>query len=76
MQADFAARLPDLHLRFLRQLEPCYTIGDYFFCHAGGRPGVALEHQRRDDLIMIREPFLSSQSDFGMIVVHGHTPAQ
>jgi serine/threonine protein phosphatase 1 len=76
VQADFLARVPDLHLRFLRQLEPCYTIGDYFFCHAGVKPGIALDAQKRDDLIMIREPFLSCQSDFGKIVVHGHTPTQ
>ena len=33
-----------------------------------------LERQREDDLIWIREPFLESEEDFGMVVVHGHTP--
>ncbi|MEJ1937100.1 hypothetical protein WDZ92_43460, partial [Nostoc sp. NIES-2111] len=64
------------HKRFLTRLEPCYSAGAYFFCHAGVRPGVPLEEQRREDLIMIREPFLSSTADFGKIVVHGHTPTQ
>ena len=41
--------------------------------HAGIRPGVPMEAQNRDDLIWIREPFLSSRRDFGFKVVHGHT---
>ncbi len=27
-----------------------------------------------DDLVWIREPFLSHKSDYGRLVVHGHTP--
>ena len=46
----------------------------YFFCHAGVRPGVALGRQNDEDLIWIRDEFLSSKMDFGRIVVHGHTP--
>ena len=41
--------------------------------HAGIRPGVPLEAQDREDLIWIRQPFLSSSADFGFKVVHGHT---
>ena len=48
-------------------------IGGYLFVHAGIRPGVPLAEQTRDDLIWIREPFLSSDADFGFKVVHGHT---
>ena len=50
------------------------SFGDYFFCHAGVRPGVALDRQRPDDLIWIREGFLDSNADFGKVVIHGHTP--
>jgi serine/threonine protein phosphatase 1 len=42
--------------------------------HAGIRPGVALDRQTRQDMMWIREPFLSSAADFGVVVVHGHTP--
>ena len=45
------------------------------FAHAGVRPGVTLDRQRRDDLLNIREPFLSSETKHGKLVVHGHTPA-
>jgi serine/threonine protein phosphatase 1 len=32
--------------------------------------------QEEDDLLWIREPFLSSQTDHGFLVVHGHTPTK
>ncbi len=67
--------LPDEDLRFLRSLPFHASFGDYLFVHAGLRPGVALDKQAEEDLIWIREPFLTSGHDFGQIVVHGHTPA-
>jgi serine/threonine protein phosphatase 1 len=50
------------------------TVGRYFLCHAGVRPGVLLERQSPEDLLWIRDDFLNSTMDFGKIVVHGHTP--
>jgi serine/threonine protein phosphatase 1 len=47
--------------------------GDYFFCHAGVQPGVALARQKQDDLLWIREPFLRSTLWHGAVVVHGHS---
>jgi len=35
---------------------------------------VPLERQSEEDLLWIRDEFLSSKMDFGKIVVHGHTP--
>ncbi|MCZ8102440.1 MAG: metallophosphoesterase family protein [Burkholderiales bacterium] len=75
-QALSAAMSPR-HLAFLTEgLEPCATIGDYFFCHAGVRPGVPLDRQDPLDLITIRDEFLGSEADFGKVVVHGHTPGE
>jgi serine/threonine protein phosphatase 1 len=74
VQAAFAARLPVRHRHFLKSLQVSTTIGDYFFCHAGVRPGVPLDRQDRDDLLNIRDPFLSSGAEHGKLVVHGHTP--
>lgn len=34
----------------------------------------ALEAQSQDDMLWIREPFLSSRLWHGALVVHGHTP--
>lgn len=65
--------IPTRHRRFLEATQPCLRFGDYLFVHAGIRPGVSIEAQSEEDLIWIREPFLSSQEDFGAVVVHGHT---
>lgn len=47
--------------------------GDVLFVHAGIRPGVPLDAQDEEDLVWIREPFLSDRRDHGALVVHGHT---
>ncbi|HYD31385.1 MAG TPA: metallophosphoesterase family protein [Azospirillaceae bacterium] len=65
--------LPDGHRRFLESLKPMLILGDYAFVHAGVRPGVPLERQRPEDLLWVREPFLSSPRHHGKVVVHGHT---
>jgi serine/threonine protein phosphatase 1 len=75
VQAAFVARFPKRHQQFLETLNVSTTIGDYFFCHAGARPGVPLGRQDRDDLLNIRDPFLSSDAEHGKLVVHGHTPS-
>jgi serine/threonine protein phosphatase 1 len=75
VQTAFAARFPEHHKRFLESLEVSTYIGDYFFCHAGVRPSVPFDRQKRDDLLNIRDPFLSSEVEHGKLVVHGHTPS-
>jgi diadenosine tetraphosphatase ApaH/serine/threonine PP2A family protein phosphatase len=35
-----------------------------------------LDRQSEEDMLWIREEFLSSRADFGKIVVHGHTPTE
>ena len=74
--AEFAAALPAEHADFFRTLEPSFQVGDYFFAHAGVRPGVALEAQEEHDLMWIRQPFLDDPRPLPMTVVHGHTPAE
>jgi serine/threonine protein phosphatase 1 len=75
VQQAFATRFPQSHRHFLESLKVSTTIGDYFFCHAGVRPGVPLDRQDREDLLTIRAPFLSSEAEHGKVVVHGHTPS-
>jgi serine/threonine protein phosphatase 1 len=72
--AEWASRIPPQHLLFLRDLAISRRIGPYLFVHAGIRPGVPLDQQSRQDMMWIREPFLSSRADHGAVVVHGHTP--
>jgi diadenosine tetraphosphatase ApaH/serine/threonine PP2A family protein phosphatase len=71
---DWAAYLPQAHVTYLRNRPLSRRIGGYLFVHAGIRPGVPVEHQDPHDLLWIREPFLSSTADHGVVVVHGHTP--
>lgn len=66
-------RLPDAHRRFLDGLENWASYGDYAFVHAGIKPGRALRRQQRDDLLWLREPFLSSPLRHEKVIVHGHT---
>jgi serine/threonine protein phosphatase 1 len=72
--ARFCAAIPAGHVAFLRSLPRSISFGDFFFCHAGVRPGVPLEQQDPHDLIWIREEFLDRFGLYEKIVVHGHTP--
>jgi serine/threonine protein phosphatase 1 len=81
LMSDFAGlarrlseRMPPQHRAFLESLRLSARLGDYFFCHAGIRPGIPLDQQDPDDLFWIREEFLLDDSDHGVVVVHGHTP--
>jgi serine/threonine protein phosphatase 1 len=71
--AELAAAMPEAHRRFLEALPLSLGIGDYFFCHAGIRPGVALAAQTARDLLWIRGEFLEDTRDHGAVIVHGHT---
>jgi serine/threonine protein phosphatase 1 len=70
----FRRALPDGHRRFLSSLKTSFACGDYFFAHAGVRPGVPLSRQHEQDLLWIRDDFLLHEEGFGKIVIHGHTP--
>lgn len=72
-RAALLERFPLEHRRLLDELELAFGFGDYFFCHAGIRPGVPLDAQEEADLLWIREPFLSYPGEHEKIVVHGHT---
>jgi serine/threonine protein phosphatase 1 len=70
---DWEEALPATHIAWLRSLALTHREGDYLFVHAGIRPGVPLEDQSRDDLVTMRQPFLSTEQDLGPVVVHGHS---
>lgn len=74
LAADLDHKLTVEERHFLHGLELCVTLGDYFFVHAGARPGTSLDDQSADDMLWIRRTFLESEAEFDRIVVHGHTP--
>lgn len=71
-----AEALPESHRELLASQELSVSIGDYFFAHAGARPGIALPAQSPEDLLWIRQPFLDHPAPFEQVVVHGHTPTE
>jgi serine/threonine protein phosphatase 1 len=72
----FAVALPESHEKFFRGLKSSYSHGDFFFVHAGVRPGIDLSLQAKDDLLWIRQEFLRYEGDFGKVIVHGHSPVR
>lgn len=75
-QQQLRTNLPDNHLDFFENLQMSFTLGDYFFVHAGIRPGLSIDDQAPEDLLWIREPFISTSMPFEKIIVHGHTPEE
>ncbi len=71
---QWEALIPGAQLDFLRALPAWVEQGGYGFVHAGLRPGRRRSRQHRQDMLWMREPFLSSTRRFGVVVVHGHTP--
>jgi serine/threonine protein phosphatase 1 len=76
LSRELASIIPWTHRTLLDVLPTSFYSGDFFFAHAGVRPGVPLAAQQEEDLLWIREDFLLSEDDFGKVVVHGHTPAR
>lgn len=60
-------------LRWMRRLPLSYRSGDFFFVHAGVRPGVPLAAQQPTDLMWITDEFLDSEADHHAVIVHGHS---
>ncbi len=64
--------VPREHIDFMAGLPTHYRCGDFFFVHAGIRPGVPLDQQQRSDLLWIREQFSESCEAHEALIVHGH----
>jgi serine/threonine protein phosphatase 1 len=72
--AEWTRLIPVEHQTFLHDLEISFRCGGYLFVHAGIRPLVPLDKQDKQDMLWIREPFLSWKHSHEAVVVHGHTP--
>jgi diadenosine tetraphosphatase ApaH/serine/threonine PP2A family protein phosphatase len=66
--------IPVTHRKWIAARPLLYRDEQRLYVHAGIMPGVPLAKQPRDVLLWIRDEFLSSDVDHGLLVVHGHTP--
>jgi len=73
VQSEFFPIPPD-HMAFFKSLRLFYETEEFIFVHAGLRPRVPLESQNTEDLLWIRNKFVSTKFDFGKRVIFGHTP--
>ncbi|WP_395942760.1 metallophosphoesterase family protein [Brevundimonas sp.] len=72
----FNAAVDDHQRAFLAAQEYSFSLGDYFFAHAGAKPGVALDAQDPQQLMWVRQAFLNHPDPFDRVVIHGHTPTE
>ena len=72
LRDHLAAALPTRHRQFLSNLQPGLWWRDYLLVQAGLDPERPVTAQSLHDLMWIREPFLSSECEWGFKVVHGH----
>lgn len=68
--------IPAEHIALLKDLPVSLKVGRILFVHAGIVPGQALDDQTDEDMMWIREPFLSEGPRSDLIVIHGHTPVE
>lgn len=73
LQEALRQNVPERHVAFLRDLKLYHQEDGYLFAHAGVAPGIPLEQQASEDMLWIRERFITSTADHGYCVVHGHT---
>jgi serine/threonine protein phosphatase 1 len=69
--------IPDDHRKFIFSMPLYYETEKFFFVHAG-LPEVPLKDLKpelhRMQFLWARHPFLTSQFNWGKVVIHGHTP--
>ena len=75
LRNSFLKTLNEEHISFFNDLNLSYTLGDYFFVHAGVDPKKNLENQTKTDFLWSRSSeFYDKDFKFNKIIVHGHTP--
>jgi len=71
--------IPQEHIDFLYNLRLCYESEHNFFVHAG-IPSVPITEldlvEHGPAMLWMRGAFLTSDFDWGKVVVHGHTPVR
>jgi len=71
---DTLNNMPEKHKDFFHSLKLFHRTDKYIFVHAGVNPSIPFSDQTSSDLLWIREKFLYSDRDYGVRIIHGHTP--
>lgn len=69
--------IPESHIKFFYGLKTCFETDDYFFVHAGvpSKPLKDIDVKAEEqNLLWMRQPFLSTDYKWEKRIVHGHTP--
>jgi len=74
VRAVLRSAVPQSHKDFLDSLPLNAVFGDFFFVHAGIRPGIPLNMQDPADMMWIRGEFHNHTGLYEKVIVHGHTP--
>ncbi|MEM7526630.1 MAG: metallophosphoesterase [Pseudomonadota bacterium] len=75
LRVSLAENIPPAQAAFLAGLAHGARFGDYFFAHAGIRPGRPIAAQTVSDLIWA-PGFLDCATPFEAVVIHGHSPVR
>jgi serine/threonine protein phosphatase 1 len=73
-QVTAMARIPADHLEFFLTLKNYFVRGAFLCVHAGIHPLRSLEAQSENDMLWIRNEFISNSHHLPYTVVFGHTP--
>jgi len=65
--------IPRRLVRWLEKLPRSFRSGDFYFVHAGIKPGVPLRSQQPRDQLWIGREFLDFNGKHPAVVVHGHS---
>lgn len=71
---DVPGDLPASHVRWFSNRRLMFDDGIRLYVHAGIDPRRPFDCQHAQDVLWIREPFLSFKEGFERLIVHGHTP--
>ncbi len=72
-RSEILSAVPKAHRDWLAGLPLSHTTSELLILHAGIKPGVPLHQQTPDDMIWIRDAFLTDPRRHPWLVVHGHT---
>ncbi len=73
IQNSLRKLVPIGHMEFFKMTRMSYSIGSYYFVHAGIKPDCPLNDQVPENQLWIREKFVTNKNPHEKIIIHGHT---